>query len=141
MTTLPLTTTERRALPHAIAFAVTATIGFVPGTYGLLMAAATLFLLVPVLPIWTFGTALMLGYWCCALGTLRGLDTRLLWGATALYNAAATLCWGWVGVQAFAREVERGVTADALLALLPALVTAALTALAVDALRRDGATG
>jgi hypothetical protein len=133
MTTLA----ARRALPHAIVFATAATIGFIPGTYGLMMAAATLVLLVPVLPVWTFGTALGFGYWLYALGYVRGPDRRWLWGATALYNAAATACWGAWGAQMVARELDRGAGAEGLLPLLPALTTAALTALAVDAWRRD----
>lgn len=103
---------RRSTRPHAWLFAITASLGLLPGTYGLVMAAFTGILLPPVLWLWSIGLALLIGYWMVALRRPMPDGAGLLWVGSAIYNAALALAWSVLGLEGLVRAAERGSWAE-----------------------------
>lgn len=131
MTTADLT--RRNARPHAWLFAITATIGLLPGTYGLVMSMFTIVLIPPVLLMWTIGFALLGGYWWYVLGEDEVTEAGPLWTATAVYNGLMSVGWLAFASDGIVRALERGVWGDAAGFLAAGLWLAFLTGVAVHA--------
>jgi hypothetical protein len=110
----PADLARRNARPHAWLFAITATLGLIPGTYGLVMSALTLVLFPPVMVAWNAGLVLLVGYWCYVLGRPMMRGPGLLWTATAVFNGLMALGWLTLGVEPMWRALETGLWGDAL---------------------------
>lgn len=132
MTALPLpaqpqAVAEPVARPHARLFQITATVGLLPATWGLLMAVLTGWFLIPVLPTYLFGCFLLRGYWAYLAGKPHRLTPRWLWTWTALFN-------GLPGAAALALAVAGGFDEGLLLCAVWWLGHAGV---ALDARRRE----
>lgn len=137
----PADLARRNARPHAWLFAITATIGLIPGTYGLGMSVLTLVLLPPVMVAWNAGLVLLVGYWCYVLGRPMVRGPGLLWTATAVFNGLMALGWLTLGAQPVLRAFETGLWVDALGFLAMGCWLGCLTLVAVHARTLDAPLG
>ena len=72
------------------------------------MAAMTVFLLPPVLAMWSVGLALLIGYWMYLLRAPMPDGPGVLWRGSAIYNGALAFAWLTAGFGGTARAVEVG---------------------------------
>lgn len=132
-------TAPRRALPHAWLFAITATLGVLPGVYGLFMSVFTVVLLPPVLIAWTVGCVLLAGYWAYILDRPFPHGRARLWSASAALNGLMSACWLMAGLDDLRHALEIGVWGDSLHAVGAAAWLAFLALVALHAWVRDRA--
>jgi hypothetical protein len=135
MTTADLA--RRNARPHAWLFAITATLGLIPGTYGLVMSALTLVFFPPVMVAWNTGLVLLVGYWCYVLDRPMVRGPGHLWTATAVFNGLMALGWLTLGAEPVWRAFETGLMGDALVLLAMVCWLGFLTLVAAHARTMD----
>lgn len=107
-------TAARRALPHAWLFAITATLGVLPGIYGLFMSVFTVVLLPPVLLAFSIGFALLGGYWSYVADVPFPSGRAWLWRWSAWLNGVMAAGWLAAGLDDILHALEIGVWGDSL---------------------------
>jgi hypothetical protein len=105
---------RRNARPHAWVFAISATLGLVPGCMLLFFSAYTIVLFPLVLVFWTIGFSLMWCYWLYLVGAVVERGAERLWTWSAGFNGVMAVGWTVLGARGLWRAVERGAWGDGL---------------------------